>query len=148
MLEFTRKLIHLRRNHPIFCRRRWFQGLPIKGIGLEDINWFLPNGTEMTEEHWNHDFAQSLAVFLNGRGLRSRGPKGEVILDNDFYVIFNASHLPLDYTLPPEKYGHSWTKILDTSENRVDEPNSTYGAGGKIRIEGWSVVLLQHPKRT
>jgi isoamylase len=147
LLAFTQKLIHLRKKHPIFSRRRWFQGQPIRGIGLEDINWFLPNGTEMDEEHWSHDFAQSLAVFLNGRGLRSRGPKGEMIVDNDFYVIFNASHLPLNYTLPPQKYGHSWTKILDTSENRVDESNGTYGAGEKIKVEGWSVVLLQHPKR-
>jgi glycogen operon protein len=70
LLAFTRKLIQLRKNHPVFCRRRWFQGLPIKGSGVEDIAWFLPEGTEMTEENWSHDFAKSLAVFLNGKALR------------------------------------------------------------------------------
>jgi glycogen operon protein len=95
LLAFTRKLIRLRKDHPVFCRRRWFQGLPIKGSGVEDIAWFLPEGTEMTRRNWSHDFAKSLAVFLNGKGLRSRGPSGEQIVDDSFYVIFNAYHGPI-----------------------------------------------------
>jgi isoamylase len=145
LLRFTQKLINLRKNHPVFCRRRWFQGQPIKGAGVEDIAWFLPDGSEMSEEHWNQDFAKSLAIFLYGAGLRSRGPRGEQIFDDSFYVIFNASHVPLEYKLPPEKYGTRWTKILDTSEDLADEAGETFGAGETITIEGWSVVLLQHP---
>ncbi|MEO6932921.1 MAG: glycogen debranching protein GlgX, partial [Chitinophagaceae bacterium] len=81
-LAFTRSLVHFRRNHPVFCRRRWFKGRPIKGVGLEDINWFQPDGAEMTEENWNHDFAKSLGVYLNGHGIRTVGPRGEHILDD------------------------------------------------------------------
>jgi glycogen operon protein len=145
LLAFTRKLIQLRRDHPVFCRRRWFQGLPIKGTGVEDIAWFLPEGTEMTEENWSHDFAKSLAVFLNGKGLRSRGPGGEQIVDDSFYVIFNAYHGPIVYQLPPRKYGPQWTKILDTSNSRVEEEGVAYGASENIIVEGRSVVLLHHP---
>jgi isoamylase len=145
LLEFTRKLIKMRRNHPVFCRRRWFQGQPIKGVGVEDIAWFLPDGSEMNEEHWNHDYAKSLGVFLNGRGLHSVGPKGEQIIDDSFYVIFNAHHEDLDYTMPEAKYGAQWTKILDTSENRVDEDGAVIEAGSNLRIGKHSVVLLHHP---
>ena len=145
LLAFTRKLIRLRKAHPVFCRRRWFQGLPIKGTGVEDIAWFLPEGTEMTEENWSHDFAKSLAVFLNGKGLRSRGPSGEQIVDDSFYVIFNAYHSPIVYQLPPRKYGREWTKILDTSNSRVEEEGVAYGASENIIVEGRSVVLLHHP---
>ncbi len=145
LLAFTRKLIALRKNHPIFCRRRWFQGLPIKGVGVEDIAWFLPEGTEMTEENWSHDFAKSLAVFLNGKGLRSRGPGGEQIVDDSFYVIFNAYHGPIVYQLPPRKYGRAWTKILDTSNSRVEEEGIAYAADENIIVEGRSVVLLHRP---
>jgi glycogen operon protein len=145
LLAFTRKLIQLRKDHPVFCRRRWFQGLPIKGTGVEDIAWFLPEGTEMTEENWSHDFAKSLAVFLNGKGLRSRGPNGEQIVDDSFYVIFNAYHGPIVYQLPPRKYGREWTKILDTSNSRVEEEGIAYGASENIIVEGRSVVLLHHP---
>ena len=145
LLQFTRKLIHLRKSHPTFCRRRWFQGQPIKGIGLEDIAWFAPNGKEMTEEKWNHDFAKALGVFKNGRGIHSRGPKGEHIIDDSFYLIFNAHHEPIQFKLPPKKYGTQWNKVLDTSEDRVDEVSDTYMAGTTIEIAGRSIVLLEHP---
>jgi glycogen operon protein len=144
LLEFSQKLIHLRRNHPAFCRRRWFQGQPIKGIGLEDIAWFLHDGNEMSEEHWNKDFAKSLGVFLFGRGLHAVGPKGEQIIDDSFYVIFNAHHETLPFKLPPEKYGKEWTKVLDTTHNTVG-PQEKYKAGEVIEAEGRSVILLCHP---
>lgn len=144
LLQFTCSLIHLRKHHPSFCRRRWFQGRPIRGLGVEDIAWFLPDGTEMTEAHWNYDFAKSLGIYLNGRGLHSLGPKGERIIDDSFYVIFNAHHEPLNYTLPPSKYAKTWTKVLDTTENIIQESN-TYKAGENITVEGRSILLLQHP---
>ena len=145
LLKFTQKLIHLRTNHPVLCKRRWFQGQPIKGVGLEDIAWFAPNGKEMTEEKWNQDFAKALGVFLNGRGVHARGPKGEVIIDDSFYVIFNAHHEPISFKLPPKKYGSQWNKVLDTSEDRVDEKDGTYSAGETIKVDGRSIVLLEHP---
>ncbi len=145
LLQFTRKLIHLRKSHPTFCRRRWFQGQPIKGIGLEDIAWFAPNGKEMTEEKWNQDFAKALGVFKNGRGIHSRGPKGEHIVDDSFYLIFNAHSGPLTFKLPPKKYGEQWNKVLDTSENRISDEGDTYLPGESITINGRSIVLLEHP---
>src|SRR5690606_13481311 len=51
LLRFTRKLIAMRRDHPTFCRRKWFTGQRIKGIGVEDIAWFLPDGREMPDEN-------------------------------------------------------------------------------------------------
>lgn len=145
MLDFTRKLIHLRKVHPIFRRRRWFKGQPIKGLGVEDISWFLPNGEEMQDENWNHDYAKSLAVFLSGRGIRTVGPKGEHIMDDNFYILFNAHHEPLTFKLPQEKYGNQWTKVLDTSENLVNGNGTTFLAAEDIQVASRSVVLLENP---
>jgi len=142
LLQFTQKLIMLRKTHPAFRRRKWFQGLPIKGKGLEDIGWFLPEGTEMSEENWNHDFARSLGVFLNGKGLHHVGPKGEKIIDDDFYVIFNAHHEALDYMLPQKLAHKEWVKILDTSDTELKKE----GVRNEevLTVQGRSVVLLQH----
>ncbi len=144
LLEFTRKLIHFRKRHPTFRRRKWFQGQPIKGGGLKDIGWFLPDGTEMEDEHWDQDYARSLAIFLNGEGIRSLGPRGEKITDDNFYVMFNASHIPIDYTLPAEEHGTKWFLVLDTSKDMVDGEVLSFMPGDKVRVEGRSVVLLQH----
>jgi len=145
MLDFTKNLIRFVKNHPVFCRRRWFKGRPVKGVGLEDIAWFLPEGTEMSEENWKQDFAKSLAVFLNGKGLRSVGPKGEDVHDDSFYIIFNAYHDNLNYVLPPEKFGDTWIKVLDTSENTIDEHGTSYSAGDTVEVKGRSVVILKQP---
>ncbi len=146
LLEFTRKLIHFRKKHPAFRRRKWFQGQSIKGNGLKDIGWFLPEGHEMQEEQWNQDFALSLAVFLNGQGIRSQSPKGEKIIDDSFYIMFNASHIPIDYKLPPEEYGIQWSIVLDTSKDILETNGESFRAGDTIKVEGRSVILLQHPQ--
>ncbi|MCD8742012.1 glycogen debranching protein GlgX [Mucilaginibacter roseus] len=142
LLEFTQKLIHFRREHPNFRRRRWFQGQPAKGQKLEDIAWFLPEGDEMSEENWSHDFAKSLAVFLNGKGIHSLGPKGERIVDDSYYVIFNAFHEAIDYKLPSEKFGKKWKAVLNTANYKAD--GSVYNAGDTVTVEGRTVVLLEH----
>jgi isoamylase len=144
LLEFTKQMIALRKSHPAFCRRRWFQGQPIRGMGLEDIAWFLPDGSEMTEEHWSHDFAKSLAVYYNGKGLHNRGPKGEMIVDDSFYVIFNSHFEAIKYILPKERYGRQWKKVLDTGEPQVHQCDGEYPAAGKITVNARSIVLLQH----
>ncbi len=146
LLEFTRKLIHLYKDHPVFSRRRWFQGQPIKGIGLEDIAWFLPEGMELSEENWRNDFAKSLGVYMNGRSLHSPGPKGEVIMDDSFYIIFNAYHGSLEYKLPPKRYGRQWIKILDTAdEEGMISSGEKYGAGEIVKVQPLSVLVLKQP---
>jgi len=142
LLTFTRRLIALRKTHPVFCRRGWFQGQPIRGVGLEDIAWFQHDGSEMSEEHWNHDFAKSLAVYLNGHGIHALNEKGERMVDDSFYVIFNAHFEPIDFRLPAAKYGKKWQKVLDTDQDQ--ETRETYAAEAVIAVQSRSVVVLQH----
>jgi glycogen operon protein len=145
LAEFTRQLISFRVQHPSFCRRGWFQGQPIKGVGVEDINWFLPDGNEMTEEHWNKSFAKSLAIFLNGKGIHTPSAKGEPIVDDSFYLIFNAHHEPLGYKLPAKKYGKEWIKNLDTFAGTIG-PGEIFKPGDVITVNERSVILLLNPK--
>ena len=141
LLEFSKKLLNLRKSHPVFCRRRWFQGQPIKGSGVTDIAWFLPDGIEMQDHNWDEDFAKSLAVFLNGRGIKSRDNKGRKIIDDSFYIIFNAHYAGLDYKLPPAKYGIEWHEIINTSDSSLQELKR-YFPLENIHVAGRSVVVL------
>jgi isoamylase len=143
LLSFTQSLIKLRKEHQVFCRRRWFQGQPIIGVGLEDIAWFLPEGTELTDEHWNNGFAKSLGVYLNGKGIHPVGYDGQHIVDDSFYVIFNAHHEAIDYQLPSSKYGKQWKPVLNTA---LAEPTNgkKYEAGGLVNVAGRSIMVLQN----
>ncbi len=145
LLGFTQKLIHFRKSHPVFCKRGWFKGQPIKGIGLEDIAWFMPNGSEMEEEHWREDFARSLGVFLNGKGIRTKGARGETILDDSFYIIFNGSDHSIDFKLPPAKFALQWEIIINTDQEDFVQDGPQYDAEATIPVEGRSVLLLKAP---
>lgn len=142
LLDYTRKLIQIKRSHPSFCRRRWFQGQKIKGTDVHDIAWFLPEGGLMEEHNWTEDFAKSLGVFLNGMGLHSVGLKGEKIIDYSFYVIFNAYHDDLEFRLPEPAYAEQWIKILNTAAG-WKETEEVYEASSTINVFGRSVVLLR-----
>ncbi|HEY9001553.1 MAG TPA: glycogen debranching protein GlgX [Mucilaginibacter sp.] len=144
LLDFTSKLIHLRREHAAFSRKNWFRGEPVKGNGIEDIAWFQPDGSNMTSEHWNQDFAKSIAVFLNGQGLHAVNSEGEKMVDDNFYIIFNASGEAIEYKLPGEEYAKDWRIIFDTAKYSQEEGQQLYHANETIKIDGRSVILLQH----
>jgi isoamylase len=141
LLRFTRFLIRFRKEHPIFRRRRWFQGRPIRGKGVTDIGWFTPAGQEMSEEDWQTGYAKSLGVFLNGKAIPSPNPKGEPVTDDSFYVLFNAHHKPVPFLLP-EEWGPHWKKVLDTRRPR--SYGRTFEAGRLLRVAARSVVILRH----
>lgn len=141
-LDFTRKLIRLRREHPVFCRRKWFQGLPIRGTAVEDIVWFLPDASEMDDHHWQEDHARSLAVYLNGQGIRSVDSDGKKIVDASFYLLFNAYWEDVSYQLPNENYGAGWIKILDTNNDTI-ENFGEFAAGDTVLVPSRSILLFQ-----
>jgi isoamylase len=147
LLRFTRRLIRLRHRHPVFCRRRWFQGRPIHGTNVSDIGWFTPGGIEMSDEDWQAGFAKSLGVFLNGRGIPTPNERGEPVVDDSFFAMFNASHEPLDFTLPEAKWGKTWLELLCTDEaiDEMDEEGAgaEFPAGTRIRVPAWSMLLLR-----
>ncbi|HTM92146.1 MAG TPA: hypothetical protein VL095_07005, partial [Flavisolibacter sp.] len=146
LLSFTQKLTHFQHAHPVFCRRKWFKGRPIQGSGVEDIAWFLPDGIALSEENWSHDFAKSLGIFLNGKAIPSDGPKGERLIDNNFYIVFNAYEGELPYVLPSEEFGSAWIKVLDTHENFFEEEGGqSFAPGDIIKVQGRSVVVLKEP---
>ncbi|HYG16830.1 MAG TPA: glycogen debranching protein GlgX [Bacteroidia bacterium] len=145
LLDFTRKLIKLSYEHDIFCRRKWFQGQSFRRSKVEDIAWFQPNGEQMQDENWKHDFAKSLGVFLNGHGIHTHGNKGETIVDDNFYVIFNAHHEALKFRLPGPKYGTCWIKILDTHTGEITNENGECKPGEEIEVQSRSTVLLMNP---
>jgi isoamylase len=143
LLDFTRRLIRFQDEHPVFRRRRWFQGQAIHGSDIKDIAWFTVEGDQMAEEHWGEDFAKSLAVFLNGRAIPAPDPRGKRVEDDDFYLIFNAHHEALEFTLPEERWGRAWLRELDTAEGWL-EGEEALPAKAKLRVEGRSVVILRH----
>ncbi|MGM0376797.1 MAG: glycogen debranching protein GlgX [Bacteroidota bacterium] len=145
LLEFTSSLIHFRRSHPVFCRRKWFKYQPIKGKDVTDIEWFTPDGLEMSQEHWDSSYAKTLGVFLSGYGVRAVSKTGKPVRDDSFYLMFNSYYDKVVFNLPGERWGKKWRKVIDTYDATFQ--NSGDGEilkpGQELEIQGRSVVLLE-----
>jgi isoamylase len=145
LIEFVSGLIGIRFNHPVFCRVKWFRDKPIEGKGIKDIEWFHPEGEKMSIEHWNTSYAKSLGKFLSGEGIHSRDERGNRIVDDSFYVMFNAHDEKVVFKLPGKEYGNPWKIIIDTHNGFVSEEGiNEFSAGDEVHVEGRSVVLLKH----
>jgi glycogen operon protein len=137
LLEFTRRLIGFRRDHPVFRRRRWFQGRPIRGT--VDLGWCRPDGVEMGDDDWETGYARSLGVFLNGEAITDRDRRGQRVTDQSFLLLFNADHEPIDWVLP-KQWGDHWQVSFDTTDPARD--GRTTEAGVPFPVAGHSVVVL------
>ncbi|WP_443946757.1 glycogen debranching protein GlgX [Pedobacter sp. AW1-32] len=142
LLHFTSSLIKLRLNHPSLSRKEWILGNKTDTDGLLDIVWFRPDGKKMTKENWQTDYARSLAIYLHGDGIQAKGPNGEDIMDNHFYLIFNAHHGEITFQLPEKSYSENWLLLLDTMKEDEVEHKLIRGEG-KINVGGRSVVLFR-----
>ena len=138
LLAFTTKLIALRRRHPVFCRRRWFQGRPLRGTA--DILWLRPDGTEMSEDDWN-DHEVSVGLFLNGEAISSHGARGERVIDSSFFLLINASPEPRKWTVSGS-WGQEWECLLDTSAP-AEPGHEDVEVRGDLVVTDRSVVLLR-----
>jgi isoamylase len=145
LLEFTRVITALRANHPVFRRRRFFDGKPVgrRGeSGPADIAWFNPDGAEMTDEDWGAGFAKSVAVYLNGRGIPDRDARGQPVLDDSFVLCFNAHYEPIEFTLPPVEFGTEWRTMVYTGGEETAPPEELHAAEN-LTLDAHTAVVLQ-----
>ena len=146
LLEFTALASKLRRDHPVFRRRRFFGGLPIrKDDELRDIAWFTPAGEEMTERDWYSGFGRALAVFLNGDGIADRDQRGQRVTDDSFLVCFNAHDQNVEFIAPDADYASTWEVCLDSAnpmDHTIADPRSVK-ASGSLEVDARSVLVLR-----
>ncbi|WP_030621937.1 glycogen debranching protein GlgX [Streptomyces sclerotialus] len=147
LLEFVRQMVWLRRDHPVFRRRRFFHGRPMEGTHdeLSDIAWFTAEGEEMRQRDWQAAHAKSLMVFLNGSAISEPGKRGERISDDSFLLLFNAHGEEKEFTVPID-HGRQWQAVVDTADPKaVAEGGPKVRAGDTLTLVGRSLMVLQRP---
>ncbi|CAN5687470.1 glycogen debranching protein GlgX [soil metagenome] len=142
LLAFTAQLIRFRREHPVFRRRRWFQGRPIHGTDVRDIEWFASEGDAMSDEAWQGATINALGIFLSPNGLV--GLDGEPVTDDTFYLALNASPENRRFRLLDGQPGAGWRVVLDTSaQPAFVKHGRAYGVGRGIGVMSHSIVVLR-----
>jgi glycogen operon protein len=120
MLDFTSKLIKLRREHPNLHRRKFFQDRTVKNSVVRDIAWYNTDGNEMPEQAWESPWVRSIGFLLNGKTLQVSDEDGNPVVDDSFLVLMNASYEGVEFKLPPPPNGNPWRQLLDTED--LDDP--------------------------
>jgi isoamylase len=141
LLDFARRASELRREHPVFRRRRFFDGRPSRRRGgVPDIVWFTPDGTEMTEEDWDAGVG-SVSMYLNGQGIPDRDQRGERVSDDSFLLCFSAHWEPTEFTVPGDEYGPSWEIVLDSADSST--AGQVLKAGAALPVPARALVVLR-----
>jgi glycogen operon protein len=143
LLEFSKRLTQFRLQHPIFRRRKWFQGRAIHGSDVRDIVWYNPDGGEMTEKQWNDGLAKAIAIFLNGEEIPITGAKGGRIVDDNFLILFNAHDKAIEFVLPKVLRQWEWVTIVDTTKSQFVDQGMRYRENQPLVVEKRSSVVLQ-----
>src|SRR5579859_4657548 len=144
LLSFVSDLIKLRKEHPVFRRRRFFRGQPAGDGHLADIAWLTSSGREMADEDWGSP-GRALTVFLNGDAITEPGPHGERVRDDSFLVMLSADEQALGVTVPGSKYGERWVVVVDTAADGAVDPagRPEVAAGDRVTLTGRSMVVLR-----
>ncbi len=115
-LEFVKKVLKVRRSQPVFQRRKFFKGRPIRGTDVKDISWLDPGGGEMTDEAWNAGYVKCVGIRLAGDLIDEVDDEGEPIVGETVLILLNAHHEPLPFTLPKHQPERHWERLVDTSD--------------------------------
>jgi len=143
LLEFTRKLIQLRKDHPVFRRPKFFQGRRIRGSEIKDVMWFNPGGNEMSEEEWASPFVRCLGMLLSGDTMDVLTFEGEPIRDETFLVLINAHDEPIPFVLPGQEH-LGWELILDTrDEDGFLQTTRKFDSGDDVEVGDRAASLLK-----
>lgn len=147
LLAFVSKLIHLRLEHPVLHRRRFFTGREPGDDSntIPQVEWFDHTGSIMDMDDWQNTHAFSMMIYLNGSDIPEVDWYGNRMVDNDFILIFNAHYEPIMFTLPDERYGRKWQLVVDT--HNPNEPALSYEAGFMITAQSRSFLMLMSAKK-
>src|SRR6195952_5543774 len=146
LLDFTSRLSALRAKHPVFHRRRYFQGRTFRGSGgLDDIVWLNPDGDVMSQEDWDNGWARSLYVFLNGDAIPDPDSRGNRVTDDSFLLLFNAHFEPVEFKLPEAEYGEAWETVVNTAAPLVVlvDDESILKPSDVVTVEPRSTLVLR-----
>lgn len=142
-LEFVKFLIRLRKEHIVFHRARFLHARHIRGTEIQDISWFNPDGSEMSNGDWDDGLRRDLGVLIRGEaGEYHLTAQGEPQPDDSFFMIFNAHHEPVKWTLPALSVGRNWSLLVDTNADNATANTETFEDGSPYTVPERSLIVM------
>jgi glycogen operon protein len=143
LFEFTKRLIHFRKAHPVLQRRRYFTGRNILGSEAKDLAWFRPDGLEMKAEDWERP-CRRFAFLLGGDAIPTPDSRGRRIVDDSLLVVVNRDREDATFKLPTLEWAESWERVIDSEpEERLTRVSTMrIPAGERIDLMPLSISVF------
>jgi isoamylase len=145
LLEFTQKLIQIRRDHPSLHRQKFYQGRAIRGTEEKDIVWLRPDGQEMSDEEWGLGWVRCLGMLLNGETIGEVDQSGETVKDDTFLIMLNCHHEPIQFFAPNPPGSEKWEIVIDTNDPALSVNTRYTEPGAAIELVPLSLVVCREP---
>jgi glycogen operon protein len=143
MAAFTARLVALRRAHPVFRQNAFFLGRPSGDGGVKDLAWFGADGHELSEQQWWDPHARTLGMYVDGQGIRTRGPRGDAVVDDSFLLVLHTAAEDGRMVLPGPPWAQGYELLVDTCEEDGDGGGRILAAGGAVDLTALSLLLLR-----
>jgi isoamylase len=143
LLEFTRRLVALRRAHIVFHRSRFFHGQIIPGTEVKDVTWLRPDGHEMCNRDWEDAHAKAIGIRISGEaGLMHLTPRGDQERDDTYLIFMNASDEDIPFRLADAAGGAGWQILVDTGGEPREHRAGRLDGATELSVKPRSLVLL------
>ena len=139
-LEFVKRVIRIWKEQPVLQRRQFFQGRPIRGDSVRDVQWLTPMGVEMTDHDWNKHYTRCLGMRLEGQMVDEIDERGRHITGDTLLILFNAHNEAIPFRLPPHAPHEFWQPELDTA---TDAPAARMHADEPYPLQEKSLAVLK-----
>ncbi len=145
LMDFTKRLIELRKAHPNLRRRTFFKGRPINGSTVDDLSWHRPDGSVMAGEDFHDPEFKAFGLRFAGDTITEIDETGEPVVDDTLLMLMNQGNLPVTFTLPPNHQGSSWRMVIDTARPNAghNDDGETLPGGRKYRVGGYCAVMFR-----
>ena len=142
-LDYLKRVIAFRKEHPNFCRRRFLTGQPDE-TGVKDVVWWHPSGREMGESDWHDGSLHTIGMLLRGDRIARVDARGQEVKDDTFLLLFNALADPHPFVLPSsshrEKQG--WKTALNDAD-ALHKNDEKFEDGDTVEIPSRTLMILK-----
>ncbi len=141
--DFVKRLLALRREHPVFRRKRF-----LAGAEAAELSWFSVAGTPVSHDQWADPTMHSIAVYLDGSDAPDDGADGTPQVDDDFFLLVNAYWDEVTFTLPRvREEPQAWFVDIDSYDPAVPAAGAPpRHTGDKVTARPRSIQVLRAPK--
>jgi isoamylase len=132
LLEFTRRVIRLRKSHPALRRKNFFRH-------PSEITWFSLEGSGNGRPAQTGSTAKAIGMEIFGDAMLEYDDHGQKISDDTIVILLNASRQMVTFQLPDSET--KWERVLETVSNERLE-NKSQNAGEFFQLYGLSLAVM------